>query len=123
MQIQNSVNIVERGCSMKLKKYLYILLSLMYLDLIFNLFAYDTYLRTSILNMVLFAVANAFVILLLTSLFGERINRILSYLIYAVLWFWYSLHYVFYKVFITPFSLALFRQADQTLKFGKNIVI
>ena len=108
---------------MKLKKYLYILLSLMYLDLIFNLFAYDTYLRTSILNMVLFAVANAFVILLLTSLFGERINRILSYLIYAVLWFWYSLHYVFYKVFITPFSLALFRQADQTLKFGKNIVI
>lgn len=108
---------------MKFKKFLYILLSLIYLDLIFNLFAYDTYLRSSILNMVLFAIANAFVITLLTSIFNELVNKILTYTIYIVLWFWYSLHYVFYKVFITPFSIALFRQTDQTLKFGKNIVI
>ena len=93
------------------------------MDLIFNMFAYDTYLRTSIINMVLFAMANAFVITILTSVFGEKINRIVAVIIYAVLWFWYSLHYVFYKVFITPFSIALFRQTDQTLKFGKNIVI
>ena len=108
---------------MKFKKYLFVLLSLIYMDLIFNMFAYDTYLRTSIINMVLFAMANAFVITILTSVFGEKINRIVAVIIYAVLWFWYSLHYVFYKVFITPFSIALFRQTDQTLKFGKNIVI
>ena len=108
---------------MKFKKYLYILLSLLYLDLVFNLFAYDTYLRSSLFNIVFFDMANAAIIWIITSLFKDKINKILSYVIYVVLWFWYGLHYVFYKVFITPFSIALFRQTDQTLKFAKNIVI
>ena len=108
---------------MKYKKYLYVLLSLIYLDLVFNLFAYDTYLRSSVINIFLFAVVNAAFISLVTNIFKEKINKIITYLIYVFLWFWYSLYYVFYKVFITPFSIALFRQSDQTLKFGKNIII
>ncbi len=108
---------------MKYRKYLYVLLSLIYLDLVFNLFAYDIYLRSSFINMFLFAVLNAGFISLLTSLFSDKINKIITYIVYLVLWFWYGLHYVFYKVFITPFSIALFRQSDQTLKFGKNIAI
>lgn len=108
---------------MKFKKYLYILLSLIYMDLIFNFFAYDSYLRTSVINILLFAVVNAFVILFLTSIFSKKVNKIMTYIIYIFLWFWYGLYYVFYKVFITPFSIALFRQSDQTLKFGKNIII
>ena len=108
---------------MKYKKYLYILLSLVYLDLIFNLFTYDTYLRSSIINIFLFSIVNAAFILIVTNLFSSKVNKIFTYIIYIILWFWYSLHYVFYKVLVTPFSIALFRQTDQTLKFGKNIVI
>ena len=108
---------------MKFKKYLYILISLLYLDLIFNLFAYDTYLRSSIFNIILFDMINAGVLCIVTSLFKEKLNKIIMYVIYGILWFWYSLYYVFYKVFITPFSIALFRQADQTLKFPKNIIL
>ena len=108
---------------MKYKKYLYILLSLVYLDLIFNLFTYDTYLRSSIINIFLFSIVNAAFILIITNLFSSKVNKIFTYIIYIFLWFWYSLHYVFYKVLVTPFSIALFRQTDQTLKFGKNIVI
>ena len=108
---------------MKMKKYLYILLSLIYMDLVFNLFAYDNYLKTSVINMTLFAVLNAFIILILTSIFSKKVNKIITYVIYGFMWFWYSLYYIFYKVFITPFSIALFRQSDQTLKFGKNIII
>ncbi len=108
---------------MKLKKYLYVLLSLLYLDMVFNLFAYDSYLRTSIINMVLFALVNACVVTLITSLFNKKVNKILTYIFYIVIWFWYSLYYVFYKVFVTPFSVALFRQTGQVLEFGKSIVI
>ena len=108
---------------MKFKKYLYILLSLLYLDLVFNLFAYDTYLRSSIFNIAFFDMSNAAIIWILTSLFKDKMNKIITYVIYGILWFWYGLYYVFYKVFITPFSIALFRQADQTLKFGKNVII
>ena len=108
---------------MKIKKYLGICLSLIYMDLVFNLFAYDSYLRTSIINIFLFSVVNSFIVLLITSLFSEKINKIMTYIVYIFLWFWYSLYYIFYKVFVTPFSIALFRQSDQTLKFGKNIII
>ncbi len=108
---------------MKLKKYFYILVTLLFLDAIFNIFAYDTYLRTTFFNIVLFDIVNAFVIFIITSLFSEKINKIITYILYFIIWFWYGLHYVFYKVFITPFSIALFRQTDQTLKFAKNIII
>lgn len=108
---------------MKIKKYLGICLSLIYMDLVFNLFAYDSYLRTSIINIFLFSIVNSFIILLITSLFSEKVNKIMTYIVYIFLWFWYSLYYIFYKVFVTPFSIALFRQSDQTLKFGKNIII
>ncbi len=105
------------------KKYLYILISLMYMDIIYNLFAYDTYLKSSIINIVLFSVFRTSLIYLITSIFNKKINKVLTYLIYGIMWFCYSLYYIFYKVFITPFSIALFRQSDQTLKFGKNILI
>ena len=108
---------------MKIKKYLGMFLSLIYMDLVFNLFAYDSYLRTSIINIFLFSVVNSFIVLLITSLFCEKVNKIMTYIVYIFLWFWYSLYYIFYKVFVTPFSIALFRQSDQTLKFGKNIII
>lgn len=108
---------------MKIKKYLGICLSLIYMDLVFNLFVYDSYLRTSIINIFLFSVVNSFIVLLITSLFCEKVNKIMTYIVYIFLWFWYSLYYIFYKVFVTPFSIALFRQSDQTLKFGMNIII
>ena len=108
---------------MKFKRYLYILISLLYFDLIFNLFAYKEYLFTSVINIVLFDVINAFVIFLITGLFSEKTNTIIVRGIYLFLWFWYSLYFVFYKVFVTPFSLALFRQNDQIFKFVKHIIL
>lgn len=108
---------------MKFKKLLIIFLSLLYFDLVFNLFTYDTYLRESIFNIVLFDLVNTFVIFFLTSFFNKKINMIISYIIYGFLWFWYCLFYIFYNVLDTPFSVALFRQADQTLKFGGNVIL
>ncbi len=89
----------------------------------FNLFTYDVYLRNSIINMVLFAVVNALFITLITSLLNDKVNRLMMCFIYGFLGLWYSLYYVFYRVLVTPFSIALFRQTDQVLKFGKNVVI
>lgn len=108
---------------MQWKKYLCILLSLLYFDLIFNLFAYDSYLRTSFINISLFCLINSFIIFIITSIWSDRVNRIITYVIYSILPIWYGLYYVFYKLLLTPFSIALFRQADQALTFSKNIII
>ena len=108
---------------MKWKKYLYILLSLLYFDLIFNFFAYDSYLRSSILNISLFCLINSFLIFILTSVWSDKVNKIITYVIYSFMALWYSLYYIFYKVLLTPFSIALLRQTDQVLDFAENVII
>ena len=108
---------------MKWKKYLVILLSLLYFDLIFNLFSYDSYLRTSIINIILFCLINSVILFILTSIWNDKTNKIITYVIYSVMAVWYSLYYVFYKVLLTPFSIALFRQTDQLMDFAGNVII
>ena len=63
---------------MKKGKYLWILLSLLYFDLIFNLFTYDSYLRTSIINIFLFGLVNSFIIYLITSIWNDNVNKIIE---------------------------------------------
>ena len=108
---------------MNLKKYFLVLLSLLYFDLIFNLFTYDNYLRSSIINIFLFGVINSFIVFLITSIWNNKTNKIISYVIYSFLPIWYSIYYIFYKVFLTPFSIQLFGQSDQVLAFGKNVIV
>ena len=108
---------------MKLKKYLFTLLSLLYFDLIFNLFSYDNYLRESIMNISLFCLINSFIIYIFTSIWNKRVNMIVTYIIYSILPLWYGLYYVFYNLLLTPFSVALFRQTDQALEFSENIIM
>lgn len=108
---------------MQWKRYLCILLSLLYFDLIFNLFAYDSYLRTSFINISLFCLINSFIIFIITSIWSDKVNRIITYIVYSIFPIWYGLYYVFYKLLLTPFSIALFRQADQALTFSKNIIV
>lgn len=108
---------------MKVKKYLFTLLSLLYFDLIFNLFSYDNYLRESIMNISLFCLINSFIIYIFTSIWNKRVNMIVTYIIYSILPLWYGLYYVFYNLLLTPFSVALFRQTDQALEFSENIIM
>ena len=108
---------------MKWKKYVWILLSMLYFDLIFNLFAYDNYLRESFINIVLFCLINSILVFIITSIWKDKVNKIITYVIYTFMALWYSLYYIFYKVLLTPFSLLLFRQTDQVLSFGKEVVI
>ena len=108
---------------MSIKKYLCILASVAYLDIVYNLFTYDMYLRSSIINILLFNLVGATIIYLLTSLFSEKVNKIIAFIIYIFLMVWYSTYFIFYKIFITPFSITLFGQSDQVLKFGGSLVM
>lgn len=108
---------------MKWKKYLVILLSLLYFDLIFNLFAYDSYLRESFINIVLYGLINSAFVFIMTSIWSDKVNKIITYVIYTFMALWYSLYYIFYRVLLTPFSIALFRQTDQVLDFAENVII
>ena len=108
---------------MKIKKYFYILLSLLYLEFIFNLFTYDSYLRSSLVNIVLFTLINSFLVFTLINIWNYKVNKIVTYVIYSILPIWYGLYYVFYNLLLTPFSVALFRQTDQAMAFPENVIM
>jgi len=107
----------------KKSKYFWILLSLLYFDLIFNLFTYDSYLRTSIINIFLFGLVNSFIVYLLASIWNDKVNKIITYIVYSIIPIWYCIYYIFYNVLLTPFSVLLFRQTDQVLAFSDNVII
>ena len=108
---------------MNIKRYLYVLATVIYMDIIYNLFTYDMYLRSSIINILLFNLVGAAIIYLLTSLFNEKVNKIIAFVIYSILMIWYSTYFIFYKIFITPFSITLIGQSDQVLKFGGSLIM
>ena len=96
---------------------------LLYLEFLYGLFTYSSYLRVSIVNIVLFTFINSVVVTILTNIFNDKVNKIISYAIYCILPVWYSIYYIFNKVFNMTFSISLFKISDQALQFGWNTVL
>ncbi len=96
---------------------------LLYLEFLYGLFTYSSYLRISIINIVLFTFINSIIVTILTSIFNSKVNKIMSIIIYSILPVWYSIYYIFNKVFKTTFSVSLFKISDQALKFGWNTLL
>ena len=108
---------------MNIKKYLLILISLLYLDIIYGMFTYDVYLRSTLFNVILFDLINAAIIHILTSFFSETLNKVIAILAYIFLLVWYSTYFIFYKVFQTPFSISVIKQSDQALQFKDSAAV
>lgn len=87
------------------------------------LLTFDSILRTSIFNVMLFLIPVAGILTIITSLFSEKINLIISVIIFGVLGLWYNIYYVFEAIFDSFFSFAVFKLSDQGLKFAGNAVI
>lgn len=105
------------------KKLFYNFILLLYLEFLYGLFTYSSYLRVSIINIVLFTIINSIIVTILTSIFNKKVNKTVSIIIYSILPIWYGVYYVFNKLFKTTFSVSLFKISDQAIKFGWNIVL
>lgn len=103
-----------------MKKYLYIFLSLLYLEIIFLLLSYGKLEIYQSINILLFTLINSCIVLFLMSLFNDKTNSIIKYSIYTFLGIWYSTYYLFNLIFKTPFSIVLIRQSDQIAGFAGN---
>lgn len=93
------------------------------LEFSYMLLTFDTILRSSLINIILFLIPVAGVLTLITSLFKDRVNKILAIVIFGILGLWYNIYYVFEAIFDTFFSFAVFKLSDQGLKFASNAVV
>ena len=101
---------------MKYKNLLLNLLSILYLEFLFGLLTIDVYSRSSIINIVIFSLIVSTIITILN-------NKIVSYISYGILGFYFSMQFILKKVFGFYFSFNLFKLTDQVLKFGNETVI
>ena len=101
---------------MKYKNLLLNLLSILYLEFLFGLLTIDVYSRSSIINIAIFSLIVSTIITILN-------NKIVSYISYGILGFYFSMQFILKKVFGFYFSFNLFKLTDQVLKFGNETVI
>lgn len=101
---------------MRYKNLLLNLLSILYLEFLFGLLTIDVYSRSSIINIAIFSLIVSTIITILN-------NKIVSYISYGILGFYFSMQFILKKVFGFYFSFNLFKLTDQVLKFGNETVI
>lgn len=101
---------------MKYKNLLLNLLSILYLEFLFGLLTIDVYSRSSIINIAIFSLIVSTIITILN-------NKIISYITYGILGFYFSMQFILKKVFGFYFSFNLFKLTDQVLKFGNETFI
>lgn len=95
-----------------------------YLEFIFSILLFDNYNKDSIISIIIYILFSSFIITVLTSIFKEKVNKIINYIIYTIICFWFSLQFVFKSSMQTYFSISLFKLSDQaTTFFGKTLEI
>lgn len=104
----------------KIYLFLFNLCVLIWLESLYGLVAFDTYLRSTIIYVFIFLIPFALLNTIITSLFSRKTNFILGCIIYSVLCLYFSLQLVFKQIFNTYFQVALFSLGDQLTSFGKE---
>ena len=103
--------------------FLFNLCVLIWLEALYGLVAFDTYLRSTIIYVFIFIIPVALLNTIIISLFNKKTNYILGCIIYSVLCLYFSLQLVFKQIFNTYFQVALFSLGDQLTSFGKETML
>ena len=101
----------------------YYFLVLLYLELVFKItiFGFKGF-NLQFFNMVLYLIPISLFLSLITRMFNEKGNKIVSNIIIGFLSFWFSVEFVFKKIFDTFFCLSLVGLADQAAAFAKDAI-
>ncbi len=96
---------------------------LIFLELVFSVLIYDSYLRSTIINILLYQLPVAIFITIITNIFNNKVNKIMMYITYSILGFLFALEFVFRSTFRSYFSLSIFKLTEQAFQFGEEAVV
>ena len=102
-----------------MKKDLYIILSVIYLEIIYHFF---TFYDANILGPILSCLAIGFILIFIKNLFSKKINKIVFYILYFVLMFIYELQFIYYKMMGYVCSVASLKMAGDAATGYENII-
>ena len=90
---------------------------LIYYELLFALIMFNTFSKETIISNFIYILLSSFIITVLTSIFKEKINRIINYIIYFIISIWFAGQFTFKHFLDSFFSFSMFGIADQAASF------
>lgn len=94
-------------------KFLFWLVTILFLEFMFAFLMFDNFLRSSIINIFIYSIIIASILSFIMGIFKGKASRIIHYVILTVLGLLYSLQFVFYKTLKSFFSLSVLGISDQ----------
>ena len=96
--------------------------AIFYLELIFRLFIYKNVLSSGVVFSALFAITAGLVLYIIATIFNERANFIICWVIMLLLPLLYGMQFVYYQFFKTPISLYSVGDVWQVTQFLPSII-
>lgn len=106
-----------------LKNNLINILFLIYDELLFALMFLNNLKKETLISSFIYILFISFIITLFTSLFNEKANRIINYIIYFLISTWFAVQFVIKNFMDTFFSFSMFTIAEQVTSFMKEVFL
>ncbi len=106
----------------KSKKYLLFFFIVLFLEMFFRAIIFHSFESESIINITLFACILSSFLCIITGLFKQKCNNILTSIILFILGVLFSIQVVFYNTFKTFFSLTVLGLGDQLESFMEETI-
>lgn len=90
---------------------------LSFLELIFGLFMFDSFIKETIISVFIHILFSSFIITLITTLFTNRINRMIDYITYIFICLIFAFQFVMKNSMDSFMSLSIFSFTDQAVDF------
>ena len=102
-----------------MKKDFYIVLAIIYLEIIYHIFAfYDI----NIIGPVLSCLFISFILIFIKNLFNKKVNKIIFYTLFFIITFIYELQFIYYKMLGFVCSVASLTMAGDAVTGYENII-
>lgn len=102
-----------------MKRNLYIILSIIYLEIIYHIFTFYDF---NIIGAVLSSIPISLILIFIKNLFNKKINQVLFYSLYFLIVFIYELQFIYYKMMGYVCSIASLKMAGDAATGYENII-
>lgn len=104
----------------KLKKTIFFILMIIYMETIFAVFAFEQFPLT-IVFIILFSIPIGIIFDLITSCFSKKVNKVISYIITILICILFIAHFVYNKIYKSIISIYSFKNGSQVFQFYETI--
>lgn len=103
-----------------LKGFIIWFLMLVYFEIVFSIFSYNTIMSSTLINILLFSSFFSVIFSFFSGLFNK--TSFIRYILLFILGFYFSAQYVFHDVFLSYFSFSMIGMSEQLASFFNEVI-